>query len=50
MLKHILPIALAISLAGEAVMAATIEMVVDGKVYQVQLEDHAAAQDFMSRF
>lgn len=49
MLKHILPIALAISLAGEAVMAATIEMVVDGKVYQVQLEDHATAQDFMSR-
>lgn len=49
MLKRILPIALAISLAGEAVMAATIEMVVDNKVYNVELADHAAAQDFMSR-
>lgn len=49
MLKRILPIALAIFLAGEAVMAATIEMVVDNKVYNVELADHAAAQDFMSR-
>lgn len=48
MFKHILPIALAMSLAGET-MAATIEMVVDDKVYNVELADHAAAQDLMSR-
>lgn len=48
MFKHILPIALAMSLAGET-MAATIEMVVDDKVYNVELADHAAAQDLMNR-
>lgn len=48
MFKHILPIALAMSLAGET-MTATIEMVVDDKVYNVELADHAAAQDLMSR-
>lgn len=48
MFKHILPIALAMSLAGET-MAATIEIVVDDKVYNVELADHAAAQDLMSR-
>lgn len=49
MVKFAVPFMIGAFLAGEVAMAETIEMVVNDKVFTVELEDHDAARDFSSR-